>query len=143
VQAAEWSEAADGDGDGRRHAGENPTVEKDAPAADLADVDQPVRVLVLSPTPTEPEVTDVTPASTTDVLIGDDQRIRARMLGQPALGLVVDDDSEFHVSRLLSPEYPLPDPPHKGEGDQGGREESTRYARRRALVGRAGPGARS
>jgi hypothetical protein len=102
VQAAEWSEAAHGDGDGSRHAGENPTVEQHPPAANLADVDQPVRVLVLSPTPTEPEVTDVTPASTTDVLIGDDQRIRAGMLGQPAFGLVVEGDSEFHVPRLLS-----------------------------------------
>jgi hypothetical protein len=39
VQAAKWSDPADGDRDRLRHAGENPAVEEDPPAADLADVD--------------------------------------------------------------------------------------------------------
>jgi len=96
MQAAEWSDAADCDRDRMRHASENPAVEEDSPASDLADVDQLAGVLVFSPTPTEPEATDVTPASTTRVLIGDHHRIRAGMFGQPALGLVVEVDQELH-----------------------------------------------
>src|SRR5438309_1011686 len=76
-QAAEGS----GAGDGHRYRGwypaDKPVVEKDSPAADLADVDQPAGVLILSPTPTEPEVTDVTAASTAGVLIRDHHGIGA------------------------------------------------------------------
>ena len=102
MQSAERPDPADGDGDGERHPGGDPTVEQDRPAADLADVDQLARILILLATPTEPQVTDVTPASTARVLVGDHHRIRAGMLGQPAFGLVVEGDSEFHVPRLLS-----------------------------------------
>jgi len=59
MQAAEWSDAAHCDRDRMRHASENPAVEEDSPTGDLADVDQLARVLVFSPTPTEPQVTDV------------------------------------------------------------------------------------
>ena len=96
VQPTERSDAADGDGDGGRHPPDDPAVEEDPPAADRADVDQLARVLVLLATPTEPEVTDVTPASTARVLVGDHHRIAARMLGQPVAGLVVEGDQELH-----------------------------------------------
>jgi hypothetical protein len=95
VQAPEGSDPADRDGDRVGHPRDNPAVEEDPPAADLADVDQLLGVLVLSSTPTEPEVTDVTSASTARVLIGDHHRIRARMLSQPVAGLVVEGDDEF------------------------------------------------
>ena len=96
MQAAKRSNPGDGDRDGLWHAGENPAIEKHPPPAGLADVDQPIRVLIFSPTPTEPEVTDVTAASTAGVLIRDHHRIRVRMLGQPAPGLVVEGDEKLH-----------------------------------------------
>jgi hypothetical protein len=96
VQAPERSNPTDGDRDGVWHAGENPAVEENSPAGDLADVDQLVGVLVLASTPTEPEVTDVTPASTARVLICDHHGIRARMLGQPGFGFDVEGNAEFH-----------------------------------------------
>jgi len=96
VQAAEWPEAANRDRNGGRHARDNPAVDKDPPAARLADVDQLVGVLVIAPTPTEPEVTDVTPASTSMVGVGDHHRVGAGMLGQPVAGLVVEVDPELH-----------------------------------------------
>ena len=98
MQAAEWSDPADGDGDRVRHPRDNPAVEEDPPAGHLADADQLVRVLILSSTPTEPEVTDVTPASTARVLIRDHHRIRARMLSQPVPCLFVEGDDEFQVA---------------------------------------------
>jgi len=96
VQSAERPDPADGDGDGGRHPGGDPAVEQDRPAADLTDVDQLARILVLLATPTESEVTDVTPASTARVLVGDHHRIAARVLGQPVAGLVVEGDQELH-----------------------------------------------
>ena len=96
MQAAEGSDPGDRDRDRVRHPADNPAVEKDPPAADLADVDQPAGVLILSPTPTEAEVTDVTAASTAGVLIRDHHGIRARMLGKPAPGLVVEGDEKLH-----------------------------------------------
>jgi hypothetical protein len=96
VQAAEWPEPGNRDRNGGRHPRHNPAVEKDAPPGRLADVDQLAGVLVLAPTPTEPEVTDVTPASTARVLVGDHHRIAARVLGQPVPGLIVEGDQELH-----------------------------------------------
>ena len=96
MQAAEGSDPGDRDRDGVWHPADNPVVEKDPLAADLADVDQPAGVLILSPTPTEPKVTDVTAASAARVLIRDHHGIRARMLGQPAPGLVVEGDEKLH-----------------------------------------------
>lgn len=96
MQPTKRSDATDGDGDGGRHPRDDPAVEEDPPAAERADVDQLARILVLLATPTEPEVTDVTPASTAGVLVRDDHRIAARMLGQPVAGLVVERDQELH-----------------------------------------------
>jgi len=96
VQPTKRSDPTDGDRDGGRHARDDPAVEEDPPAADRADVDQLARVLVLLATPTEPEVTDVTPASTARVLVGDHHRIAARMLGQPVAGLLVEGYQELH-----------------------------------------------
>ena len=96
MQAAEWSDPAHRDRDRVRHASHDPAVEKDPPAADLADVHQVIGALVFWTTPTEPEVTDVTAASTAGVLIRDHHGIRARMLGKPAPGLVVEGDEKLH-----------------------------------------------
>src|SRR6266851_3530621 len=52
------------------------------------------RALFSRSTPTEPQVTDVTPASTAGVLMGDHQRILAGMLGQPLLRLLVKRHTE-------------------------------------------------
>jgi hypothetical protein len=103
MEAAEGPDSGDRDRNRCRHAGKNPAVEQHSPAADLAYLDQLTGVVVLSSTPTEPQVTDVTSASTAPVLVGEHHRIRARVLGQPALGLVVDGDQEVHaLTRLLS-----------------------------------------
>jgi hypothetical protein len=103
MEAAEGPDSGDRDRNRCRHPGKNPAVEQDSPAGDLANVDQLTGVLVLSSTPTEPQVTDVTSASTARVLVGQHHRFRARVLGQPALGLVVEVNQEAHaLTRLLS-----------------------------------------
>jgi len=90
MQAAEWSDPAHRDRDRVWHASHDPPVEKDPPAADLADVHQVIGALVFWTTPTEPEVTDVTPTSTAGVRVRDHHRVRAGMFGQPPLRLVVE-----------------------------------------------------
>ena len=54
-------------------------VEKDAPTGHRADIDQ-LGPFIASPAPTEPQVTNVTSASTARVAIGDDERILVGML---------------------------------------------------------------
>jgi hypothetical protein len=89
VKATKWSDAADRDRDGGGHARKDSPIEQDPATSHLADIDQPPRVSISRSAPTEPQVTDVTPASTAGVLIGDHQRIIARMLGNPLARLLV------------------------------------------------------
>ena len=94
MQAAERSEATNGDRDPLRHARHDFWVEQDPPAGHFADIDQS-GLLVASATPTEPQVTNVTSASTARVAIGDDQRIAVGVLLEPAPRLIIEYDGEF------------------------------------------------
>ncbi len=94
MQSSQWSEATDGDWDSSRHSRHDARVEKDPPAGHLADIDQG-GLLIASAAPTEPQVTNVTSASTARVAIGDDERIPVGVLVEPAPCPVVEDDGEF------------------------------------------------
>ena len=83
VQTAKGSDAADRNGDGGRHARQDSSVEQDSATGHLANLDKLFGLLISHSAPTEPQVTDVTAASTAGVLVGNHQCIRARMLGQP------------------------------------------------------------
>jgi hypothetical protein len=90
VQTAKWSEATDRHWDGGGHPGHDSPVEQDPTTGRLANVDELLGVLIARLAPTEPQVTDVTSASTASVLVGDHQRILAGMLGQPLPRLLVE-----------------------------------------------------
>jgi hypothetical protein len=94
VQTAEGSQAANRDRDGARHAGHDPRIEQDPATGHPADLNEP-RLVIASPAPTEPQVTNVTPASAAGVAIGDDERVPIGTLAQPAARLLVEDDGEF------------------------------------------------
>jgi hypothetical protein len=69
-------------------------VEQDSATGNLPDIHELPGAPFPRSAPTEPQVTDVTPASTAGVLVGDHQRILARMLGQPLLRLLVTRHEE-------------------------------------------------
>ena len=94
MQTAKRSDTTESDRDCPRHAGQDPAVEQNQTAADLPNIDQLIGACIPLAAPTEPEVTDVTPASTTGDLIGQHQRILTWMFGQPPLGLFVERDDE-------------------------------------------------
>jgi hypothetical protein len=94
VEAPEWSEATNGDRDRSRHARHDSRIEKDPPAGQFANVDQ-LGLLIASATPTEPQVTNVTSASTARVAVGDDECIPAGVFVEPALSPVVEYEGEF------------------------------------------------
>jgi hypothetical protein len=94
VQAAEWSEATNGDWDRSRDARHDSRVEIDSPTAHFADIHQR-GLLIASAAPTEPQVTNVTPASTARVAIGDDKRVPVGVLLDPATCLVIEYDGEL------------------------------------------------
>jgi len=94
VQAAERAEAANGDGNPARHAGHDSRIEKDPPTGHRADLDER-GPFIASPAPTEPQVTNVTPASAARVAIGDDERILGGVLDEPVPCLVVEYDGEY------------------------------------------------
>ena len=94
MQSLERSETTNGDWDLPRHARPDSRVEKDPPAAHLADIDQ-LGTFIASPAPTEPQVTNVTSASTARVAVGDDERSLVRMLAEPAPCPIVEYDGEF------------------------------------------------
>jgi hypothetical protein len=89
VQTAEWPDAADRYRNRARHARQDSLIEQDPAAGYFADLHELPRALVPRSAPTEPEVTDVTPASTASVLVSDQQRIVAGMLRQPLPRLLV------------------------------------------------------
>ena len=94
VQSLKRSDTTDGHRDLARHAMPDPRVETDSPAGHRADIDQ-LGPFIASPAPTEPQVTDVTSASTARVAVGDDERTLVGMLVEPALRSVVQYDGEF------------------------------------------------
>ena len=94
MQAPERANAADGDGNPARHAGHDSRIEKDPPTGQHADLDQR-RPIIPSPAPTEPQVTNVTPASAAGVAVGDDEGIPGGVLVEPAPSLVVEDNGEL------------------------------------------------
>jgi hypothetical protein len=101
VQTAKGSEAAAGHRDGGGHPGHDSPVEQDPATGRLSDLDELLGVLISRVAPTELQVTDVTPASTGGVLVGDHQRILARVLGQPLLRFLVGGDKkgDHHIRR--------------------------------------------
>jgi hypothetical protein len=100
VQAPERSEATNGDRDSVRHARHDSRVDNDPPAGHLPDIDQR-GAFIASPAPTEPQVTNVTSASTARVAVGNDERIRAGVLLEPAPCLGIEFDRELvHHERL-------------------------------------------
>ena len=101
MQAPERSEATDGDWDLARHATHNPRVGKDPPAGHLPNVDQ-LGLLIPSPAPTEPQVTNVTSASTAGVAVGDDERISGGMLSEPAPCSIVEYDDELLHHEIMA-----------------------------------------
>ena len=94
MQPLERSEATNGDRDLARQARHDSRVEKDPPAGHRADINQ-CGLLIASPAPTEPQVTNVTSASTARVAIGDDEWIPVGMLAEPAPRPIVEYDEEF------------------------------------------------
>jgi hypothetical protein len=94
LQAVERSEATNCDRDRSRHARHDSRVEKDPPAGHFADIDQR-GLLIASAAPTEPQVTNVTSASTARVAVGDDEGIPARVLVEPVPCPIVEYDGEF------------------------------------------------
>lgn len=94
MQPLERSEAANRHRDRPRHARQDARVEEDSPAGRRADIDQ-CGPLIASPAPTEPQVTNVTPASTARIAVGDDEGILVGMLLEPALRSIVEYDGEF------------------------------------------------
>jgi len=123
---SERSEAANGDGDRAGHAGHDSRVEKDPPAAHRADVDQRGPVIT-SPAPTEPQVTNVTSASTAGVAVGNDERIPAGVLVEPLACPIVENDGEFVHLKIMPVGISEPlylDPSRSGIVDNRGRLES-------------------
>jgi hypothetical protein len=94
VRALERSETSNRDWDLARHPRHDSRVEKDSAAGHLSDVDQ-LGPFIASPAPTEPQVTNVTSASTARVAIGDHERVLIGMLIEPALRSIVQYDGEF------------------------------------------------
>src|ERR1700674_682231 len=101
VQSLERSETTNGDGDLARHASQDSRVEKDAPAGHRADVDQ-LGPFIASPAPTEPQVTNVTSASTARIAIGDDERIAVGMLVEPPPRPLVEYDGEVVHHEIMA-----------------------------------------
>ena len=94
MQPAERADASNGDRDLARHPRHDSWVDKDPPAGHLPDIDQR-RALIASAAPTEPQVTNVTSASTARVAVGDEERIPVVVLLEPAPGPIVEYDREF------------------------------------------------
>ncbi len=94
MQTAKGSEAADRHRDRGWHPGHDSPIEQDPATGRLPNIDEVLGVLISRLAPTEPQVTNVTPASTAGVLIGDHQRILAGMLGEPLLRLLVEGDQK-------------------------------------------------
>jgi hypothetical protein len=101
MQAPEWAEAANGDRDRVRHARHDSRIEKDPLAGHFADIDQR-GLLIASAAPTEPQVTNVTSASTARVAVGDDERIPVGVLVEPAPCPVVEYDGEFVHGAIMA-----------------------------------------
>lgn len=102
MQAAKRSDPANRDRDDARHAWHDSPVQQDPAPGQLADVDQVGRPLIAAPAPTEPQVTDVTPTSTSRVRERDHQRLLAGVRLQPPPCLLIQGDDERLVRRIIS-----------------------------------------
>lgn len=94
MQPAERPESADRHRNDVRQAGHDPSIEKEPAAGYLANVGESLGSAVLVAAPTEPKVTDVTAASTSSVLVRNDQGIATWMLPQPLTRGIVEVDLE-------------------------------------------------
>src|SRR5713226_7155227 len=101
VKPLERSETTNGDWDLPRHAGHDSRVDKDPPAGHRADVDQ-LGPFIASAAPTEPQVTNVTSASTARIAVGDDEGITAGMLLEPAPRPIVEYDIELVHDEIMA-----------------------------------------
>ena len=101
MQPAERADASNGDRDLARHPRHDSWVDKDPPAGHLPDIDQR-RALIASAAPTEPQVTNVTSASTARVAVGDDERVVVGMIIEPAPCPIVEFDNEL-VHQAIMP----------------------------------------
>ena len=101
MQALERSEATNGDRDLARHARRDSRVEKDPPAGHRPDIDQ-CGLLIGSPAPTEPQVTNVTSASTARIAVGDDEGVTAGMLLEPMPRPIVEYDGELVHHEIMA-----------------------------------------
>ena len=72
METTERLEAPGGHREPSRHVGADSPIEKDPPTGHLADIDQRGSPIA-SPAPTEPQVTNVTSASTARIAVGDDE----------------------------------------------------------------------
>ena len=89
MQTAKWPDAAYRYRNRARHTSHDSLVEENPATGYNPYVHELPGVLVSCSAPTEPQVTDVTPASTAGVLVSDQQRIVAGMLRQPLPRLLV------------------------------------------------------
>ncbi len=94
MQPPERSEATNSHRDSARHAGHDSRVEKDSPAGHRPDINQ-CGSFIASPAPTEPQVTNVTSASTARIAESDDERIPVGVLLEPVPCPIVQNDGEF------------------------------------------------
>ena len=102
MQSPERPESPDRYRDDLRQARHDTPVQEDAAPCHLSNFDELLAIRVAVAAPTEPQVTDVTAASTSRVVVRDDERVVARVLGQPGLRRIVEHDVECpnHAPRL-------------------------------------------
>ena len=101
MQPAKRTDAANRYRDLARHPRHDSRVDKDPPAGHLPNVDQQ-GPLIASPAPTEPQVTNVTSASTACVAVGDDERVPTWVLLEPALCPIVEFDDEVVHDAIMA-----------------------------------------
>jgi len=105
VQPTQWPDAPNSDGNLLGHSKDDAPVQEDPAAARIADVDQG-RLLVSSPAPAEPHITNVTSATTPTVFVRDNERILAWVLVQPAAGFVIERHVKGFAHHLPAGELP-------------------------------------
>ncbi|MEO6797775.1 MAG: hypothetical protein ABI401_08300 [Candidatus Dormibacter sp.] len=92
MQPTAGAEAADGYRDRLRHSRPDAAIQQDTAAGELADILQVRRPALAAPAPTDPEVTDVTPASTASISKGENERIATGVEVEPPASLLIQGD---------------------------------------------------